>query len=545
MPSWKKVITSGSDAALNSLFITNNLYVTGGLLVTQSYISTVDYIDFTKDIVTPFAEGRIHWDDDRKTLQIDTETNNFSISTGHVNVLRGRNTNLFTLTKGTVVYINGSSGQFATFATASYIDESNSAYTIGILPQDISTNQYGYAVIQGEITDINTNGFTPGTLLYLSSSGQYTDQVPVSPNHTVRLGQVVVASTSGILQVKVDNGYEIGELHNVLESNKQTGDLLIYDSGSGLYRNSKILSGSYGISGSLNVSEHILGSFTGSMSATGVELSQSILTNITVGALNSGTTLTSGTNVESILRQMLITYIAPTLGTVNLKNNGVTVLNSSPTYEVSSSLTFNTASFTATADNPNGRFAYSASFTASGADTGNFNYFFGNDVLGSTNDLGLGSSRVIDVTTITGNSKTVTFSIRGVNPQNGSIITGTNRTITYVYPIFYGMTAVDYSTSGNLSDLVSGITKLVQTKGTKTLSISGTSAFVYFAYPAVYGNLTSIKDGNPFEILPTFTLYTRNQNGAPSNPWTNIPYNIYKNNNLTTVIPAQNYVFTF
>ena len=256
---------------------TNNLHVTGGLLVTQSYISTVDYIDFTKDIVTSFAEGRIHWDDDRKTLQVDTETNNFSISAGHVNVLRGRNTNSFTLTKGTVVYVNGNSGQFATFATASYTDESDSAYTIGIVAQNISANQYGYAVIQGEITGINTNGFTPGTLLYLSSSGQYTDQVPVAPNHTVRLGQVVVASTSGILQVKVDNGYEIGELHNVLESNKQNGDLLIYDSGSGLYRNSKILSGSYGVSGSLIVSGGITGSLFGTASYQSVKTSGSTL----------------------------------------------------------------------------------------------------------------------------------------------------------------------------------------------------------------------------------------------------------------------------
>jgi hypothetical protein len=256
---------------------TNNLHVTGGLLVTQSYISTVDYIDFTKDAVTPFAEGRISWDGDRKTLQVDTETNNFSISAGHVNVLRGRNTNAFTLTKGTVVYVNGNSGQFATFGTASWNNEVDSAYTIGIVAQDINTNQYGYAVIQGEITGINTNGFGPGTLLYLSSSGKYTSQVPVAPNHTVRLGQVVVASTNGILQVKIDNGYETGELHNVIESNIQTGDLLIYDSGSRVYRNSKILSGSYGVSGSLIVSEGITGSLFGTASYQSVKTSGSTL----------------------------------------------------------------------------------------------------------------------------------------------------------------------------------------------------------------------------------------------------------------------------
>lgn len=279
--------------------------------------------------------------------------------------------------------------------------------------------------------------------------------------------------------------------------------------------------------------------------STGVELSQSIVTNVNVGGLNSGTSLTSGTDIESILRQILITYIAPTLGTVSLKNNSTTVLSSNLVYEVSSSLTFNTASFTATADNPNGRFAYSASFTASGADTGNFNYYFGDNVLSSNNNLGLGSSRIINVDSVSGNSQIVTFSIRGVNPQSGAIISGTSRTLTYVYPFFHGMTSIDYSSSGNLSDLVSGITKSIEVKGTKTKSISGTNAYVYFAYPAAYGSLTSIKDGNNFEILSSFTLYTRNQNGDSSNPWTNISYNIYKNNNLTTVSPAQNYIFTF
>jgi hypothetical protein len=235
-----------------SAAITGSISLTGSIYVTQSSISTVDWIDFTVDPGTPpHSEGRIHWDVDRKTLQIDTDTNNFTISAGHVGVLRGRNTNPFTLTKGTVVYINGNSGQFATFATASWTDEVNSAYAIGIVAQDINTNNYGYAVTNGEITGINTNAFAPAALLYLSSSGQYTDVKPEAPIHTVRLGQVVVSSTSGILQVKVDNGYETDELHDVLLNNTSSGDLFV-KSGS-LWTNSKQLTGSYGLTGSINI----------------------------------------------------------------------------------------------------------------------------------------------------------------------------------------------------------------------------------------------------------------------------------------------------
>ncbi len=38
MPNWKKVIVSGSDAALNTLTVSNGVGITGSLLVTGSVI---------------------------------------------------------------------------------------------------------------------------------------------------------------------------------------------------------------------------------------------------------------------------------------------------------------------------------------------------------------------------------------------------------------------------------------------------------------------------------------------------------------------------
>jgi hypothetical protein len=250
------VSITGSLTTTGSAKLIGDQQITGSLLVTQSHISTVDWIDFTVNPNTPaHSEGRVHWNVDRKTLQVDTDVNNFMIATGHVNVIRGKNTTNGTLTAGTVVYITGNSGQFATFGTASWDDETSSAYTIGIIAQSINQNNSGYAVIQGEITGINTNGYTPGTLLYLSSSGQYGSTKPVAPLHTVRLGQVVVSSVNGSIQVKVDNGYETDELHDVILSNTASGDLFVR-SGS-VWINSKQLTGSYGLTGSLNISGSI------------------------------------------------------------------------------------------------------------------------------------------------------------------------------------------------------------------------------------------------------------------------------------------------
>jgi hypothetical protein len=310
-----------------------------------------------------------------------------------------------------------------------------------------------------------------------------------------------------------------------------TGGATFPFSGSAVITGSLLVSGS-GITGSLygtsSWSENSLTSFN-------TTLQQTLTSNTTVGGSTSGTTYQSGSNIETLLRAILITYIAPTLGSFSLFNGGSSVLSSSPTAEVSSSYTFNTASFTSTADSPNGRFAYSASFTASNASTGNFNYFFGDNVLSTTNNLGLGSSQTINNTA----NGTVTLTLNAVNPETQARISQT-RTITYVYPYYYGMSATDYSTTGDVS---ASLTQLTQTQGTKTLSITGSSAYVYFCYPATYADLTSIKDGNGFEILSSFTKYTRTQNGTVGK-WSGISYKIYRSNTLTNVSPAQSYIFT-
>ena len=227
------------DISANIYTIANTILSSGSIYMTGS-IETVDHIDFYVNATPTHKEGRIHWDADRKTLEIDTEINNYMISTGHVNVVRGKNTTNATLTKGTVVYISGNSGQFAAFGTASYDSETRSAITFGIVAQDITQNNSGYAVMQGEITGINTNGFAPGTLLYLGAGGTYTNAKPQAPLHQVRLGQVVVASTNGILQVKIDNGWELDELHDVRITTGSLKDASTNNGGSTLYRSSSL-----------------------------------------------------------------------------------------------------------------------------------------------------------------------------------------------------------------------------------------------------------------------------------------------------------------
>ncbi len=273
-----------------------NVIITGSLFVTQSNISTIDYIDFNVTPSTPsFLTGRLHWTDDTKTLQLDTDVSNFELEIGHQNVIRGRNVNSFTLTKGTVVYIDGESGNRPTFATASWEGDPSSATTIGIIAQDIISNQTGYAITSGLIRGINTNAFLPGTSLYLSSSGHYTSTPPFSPLHEVRLGKTITQSTNGVLYVDIQNGYELGELHDVLITSASSGDLVVWNSGSRVWMNTKQLTGSYALTGSLQAI-----SFTGSLLGTSSYSSQALSSSFSISSSQALNADSSSFSIQAI-----------------------------------------------------------------------------------------------------------------------------------------------------------------------------------------------------------------------------------------------------
>ena len=167
-----------------------------------------------------------------------------------------KNTSGAIIPKGKVVRIAGadSSANFGTIGLADWINDDNSANTLGFTNESFSINGFGYVMTEGYLTGVNTGDFTSGDLLYLSSSGTYTNIVPIAPKHGVRLGQTIRSQqNNGSIYVRIDNGAELGELHDVIDSTTTSsyGDLLV-KSGS-IWINSKNLTGSYTLSGSLNV----------------------------------------------------------------------------------------------------------------------------------------------------------------------------------------------------------------------------------------------------------------------------------------------------
>ena len=160
------------------------------------------------------------------------------------------------INKGTVVRIVGATGDNPLIAPADLLTEGNSANTLGIATENIPNDSFGLIITEGVLTGVNTNGMTAGGLLFLGANGTFTTTPPVAPNHGVRLGEVLrVQQNNGSIYVRIDNGIELNEAHDVVYSSISHGDLLVR-SGS-VWKNSKALEGNYTVTGSLTVTQNL------------------------------------------------------------------------------------------------------------------------------------------------------------------------------------------------------------------------------------------------------------------------------------------------
>ena len=162
----------------------------------------------------------------------------------------GRNSTGSTLYAGTVVYISGSTGNRPNYVKAQANAEATSAGTFGVIQADIPNNSDGNAVTIGTLSNLDTRAvathpFTTDTLvdgdtIYLSPTvaGYVTRVKPSAPNHIVYIGKVVRTSpTNGTIVYRIQNGYELNEIHDVEISSVANNDLIQYDSASLLWKN--------------------------------------------------------------------------------------------------------------------------------------------------------------------------------------------------------------------------------------------------------------------------------------------------------------------
>ena len=149
-----------------------------------------------------------------------------------------RNQTGATVTKGTVVYISGATGNTPTIAKAIATGDNTSAQTLGLVKDDIANNGFGFVVVFGKVGGLNTSSLTEGQQLYLSptTAGAYTTTKPYAPYHLVYIGIVTRSHPNqGTIEVRVQNGYEMDEIHDVAAQSPSDGDVLQYVASTGLW----------------------------------------------------------------------------------------------------------------------------------------------------------------------------------------------------------------------------------------------------------------------------------------------------------------------
>jgi hypothetical protein len=117
-----------------------------------------------------------------------------------------RNQTGSTIAKGAPVYISGAGSGFPLISLARANAESTCT-NVYITDEEITNNNNGKALKIGEVTPVDTTGFTAGDLLYLSSAtaGVITTTPPASPNFVVFLGIAADSDASGKIVVSVRN----------------------------------------------------------------------------------------------------------------------------------------------------------------------------------------------------------------------------------------------------------------------------------------------------------------------------------------------------
>jgi len=198
----------------------------------------------------------------------------------------GRNSTGVTLYKGTIVYISGSNGNRPNFVKAQANSEATSAGTFGVVVSDIANNSDGYVATIGTLADLDTrttatNPFTSVTLadgdtLYLdpNTAGYVTNVKPSAPNHIVYVGKVVRTSpTLGTIVYRIQNGYELAEIHDVAISSVANNDVLVYESSTTLWKNKSIST----ILGYTPADDSLVVHLAGAENITGVKTFQNAL----------------------------------------------------------------------------------------------------------------------------------------------------------------------------------------------------------------------------------------------------------------------------
>jgi hypothetical protein len=189
----------------------------------------VDSIQFVTTYEGTATTGKMIWNAQSGTVHLGM-SGDIEMPLGQAEAHLVRNVTGSQIAKGKVVYISGATGQRPQISLADADAEMSSSGTFGITAEPINNNDTGFVFVSGYIKGINTSALTEGEALWLDTvPGGFTHDKPTAPVHSVLVGYVITKKNNGEIFVKVQNGYELGELHNVNTQGAVARDILRYN----------------------------------------------------------------------------------------------------------------------------------------------------------------------------------------------------------------------------------------------------------------------------------------------------------------------------
>jgi hypothetical protein len=163
-----------------------------------------------------------------------------------------RNNTGSTILKGTLVSATGAepSGRIVVAPHATTGQQDSELRVMGVATTDITTGVNGFVMSLGTLTGLDTRGtaaaglsvgdedWAAGTILYAhpTVAGKLTS---VRPQHDLAVGFTTVRhASSGQIAIRIVPGsFHLAWLHDVLITDPQNGDVLTYNSSTGLWVN--------------------------------------------------------------------------------------------------------------------------------------------------------------------------------------------------------------------------------------------------------------------------------------------------------------------
>jgi hypothetical protein len=210
-------------------------------------LSGVNSVEFdTTPATVPTLAGSMYWDVDYGTPAVVMGGGNVIQQVGEDSFYFGKNQTGSTIAKGTVVRANGTLGASGRILIAPAIGNNSTPpeYFMGVTAESIANGADGIVQWFGSIKGINTTGqngetWANGDVLYLSSSvaGSLTNVEPVAPNQKTIVALVIYANANGTIFVRPTIGHTLQDVNNVNITSPANGDVLTYDSASGVWEN--------------------------------------------------------------------------------------------------------------------------------------------------------------------------------------------------------------------------------------------------------------------------------------------------------------------